>query len=591
VPALLLGPMLRYLDATSATIWMQTDEPAQVEVLGRRARTFAVAGRHYALVVLEDLPPEPTAYDVTLDGEHVWPLPGADPSLICPPVTDRLYSLAFGSCRVAAPLEDEQAGTDALHALAERVRGSSPAMRPDVLLLVGDQVYADDNISPQTKAFVESRRPATGGESPNDGDGTLDERPLEVCDVDEYVHLYIESWSPAEIRWLFSTLPSMMIFDDHDIRDDWNTSQTWRKAIQQTPWWQERIVSGLVTYWVYQHLGNLSPAELAEDETWQQVQQAAAQGQDAEGLLREMATRADAAADGGPGLRWSYCRDVGRSRIVVLDSRCNRKVDDAQRLMVGDREWEWFREHATGDVDHLLIATSVPFLLPPGVHELEAWDEALCRGRWGNGAPGSASGCGKASTSSTGPPSVTPLRGWLRSSPTSGRASGGGHRRRSRSCRATSTSPTSPKPRSAAATTSPAASCRPCARRCATRCRQARGSASDSPPPPWGARSAGCSPAPPGHRPPTCRGRSPADRLSATSWQRSTSTAPSSTSRSSQLSLPPPSSTGSAPCTSRDWHRRGSRSGRTLHGLAAPSIPPAFVQEESRWLVDPVLTG
>ncbi len=383
MPALLLGPMLRYLDATSATIWMQTDAPTQVEVLGRRARTFAVAGRHYALVVLEDLPPEPTAYDVTLDGEHVWPLPGADPSLICPPVTDRLYSLAFGSCRVAAPLEDEQAGTDALHALAERVRASSPAMRPDVLLLVGDQVYADDNISPQTKAFVESRRPATGGESPNDGDGTLDERPLEVCDVDEYVHLYIESWSPAEIRWLFSTLPSMMIFDDHDIRDDWNTSQTWRQAIQQTPWWQERIVSGLVTYWVYQHLGNLSPAELAEDETWQRVQQAAAQGQDAEGLLREMATRADAAADGGPGLRWSYCRDVGRSRIVVLDSRCNRKVDDAQRLMVGDREWEWFREHATGDVDHLLIATSVPFLLPPGVHELEAWDEALCRGRWG----------------------------------------------------------------------------------------------------------------------------------------------------------------------------------------------------------------
>lgn len=75
MPALLLGPMLRYLDATSATIWMQTDEPAQVEVLGRRARTFAVAGRHYALVVLEDLPPEPTAYDVTLDGEHVWHCP------------------------------------------------------------------------------------------------------------------------------------------------------------------------------------------------------------------------------------------------------------------------------------------------------------------------------------------------------------------------------------------------------------------------------------------------------------------------------------------------------------------------------------
>jgi len=371
VPALLLGPMLRYLDAHAATIWLQTDAPATVEILGRSASTFAVAGRHYALVVLEGLAAEPVEYAVALDGTPVWPLPGAAPSCIRPLTQDRLFSLAFGSCRVAGPLDDEKAGTDALHALSERVKGGSPALRPDALLLVGDQVYADDNISPETKAFVESRR---GPGSP---------RPVEVCDIDEYVHLYQEAWSPQEIRWLFSTVPTMMIFDDHDIRDDWNTSQTWRRTIQQTPWWQERIVSGLVTYWVYQHLGNLSPAELAEDETWQHVQQAAAQGRDAEDVLRDMATRADAAADGAPGVRWSYARDLAGTKLVVLDSRCNRKVDADQRLMVGDREWEWFREQAAGDVNHLLIATSVPFLLPPGVHELETWDEALCSGRWG----------------------------------------------------------------------------------------------------------------------------------------------------------------------------------------------------------------
>ena len=36
-----------------------------------------------------------------------------------------------------------------------------------------------------------------------------------------------------------------------------------------------------------------------------------------------------------------------------------------------------------GDVDHLLVGTSLPFLLPPGLHYLEAWSEALAEGGWG----------------------------------------------------------------------------------------------------------------------------------------------------------------------------------------------------------------
>jgi hypothetical protein len=52
-----------------------------------------------------------------------------------------------------------------------------------------------------------------------------------------------------------------MIFDDHDIRDDWNASLSWKKKMEPTSWWHERIVAGLASYWVYQHLGNLSPQE------------------------------------------------------------------------------------------------------------------------------------------------------------------------------------------------------------------------------------------------------------------------------------------------------------------------------------------
>jgi hypothetical protein len=70
---------------------------------------------------------------------------------------------------------------------------------------------------------------------------------------------------------LLSTLPSSMIFDDHDIRDDWNTSAVWRKQMNATQWWKGRIVAGLASYWVYQHLGNLSPDERAGDEMWKEV--------------------------------------------------------------------------------------------------------------------------------------------------------------------------------------------------------------------------------------------------------------------------------------------------------------------------------
>jgi hypothetical protein len=54
---LLLGPLLRYIGQTEATVWVGTDGPAEVEVLGRRDRTFRVEGHHCALVCLDGLEP------------------------------------------------------------------------------------------------------------------------------------------------------------------------------------------------------------------------------------------------------------------------------------------------------------------------------------------------------------------------------------------------------------------------------------------------------------------------------------------------------------------------------------------------------
>ena len=54
--------------------------------------------------------------------------------------------------------------------------------------------------------------------------------------------------------------------------------------------------------------------------------------------------------------------------------------------MVDAEEWDWVREHAIGGFDHLLLGTSVPVLPGPGMHGLQAWNEAVCSGVWGRRA-------------------------------------------------------------------------------------------------------------------------------------------------------------------------------------------------------------
>ena len=173
--------------------------------------------------------------------------------------------------------DDRHFEPDALACLAEELPGTPEDQWPSALLLLGDQVDADET-TPATQARIAERRDITAG-------------PKEqVADFEEYTWLYAESWTDPDVRWLLATLPTSMIFDDHDVRDDWNTSRSWRADMKATDWWQERVVGALSSYWVYQHLGNLSPDRLAADPLDQQVRN---QDRDAEPLLREYATMAD----------------------------------------------------------------------------------------------------------------------------------------------------------------------------------------------------------------------------------------------------------------------------------------------------------
>ena len=81
-PNLILGPLLRHVGTSDATVWVETDSHCEVEVRIEaslhRSRTFSVEGHHYALVRITGLKPGSShEYAVTLDGERVWPEEGA----------------------------------------------------------------------------------------------------------------------------------------------------------------------------------------------------------------------------------------------------------------------------------------------------------------------------------------------------------------------------------------------------------------------------------------------------------------------------------------------------------------------------------
>lgn len=391
-PTLVLGPILRFVDTHRATIWVETDAQCTVTVettVGVTAseRTWGVAGHHFAVVVLRDLPADTLVpYTVALDdpegpARQVWPPQGVRCHLRTAG-EGRPPSIAFGSCRRGENHDAEsiaRIGADALTGLAHRVRTEPVENHPDLLLFLGDQVYADD----PSRDVVARLRRHRAAHAP-DPDLTEEVRE-EICDFEEYTWLYHESWGSPEVRALMSCVPTCMILDDHDLRDDWNSSWSWRRETTAKPWWRRRVVGAFTSYWIYQHLGNLDPDALDPegvdaDEQYLRVR-GAVDDADRERILADFAVRADAEP---ASARWSHVRDLGPIRLVMIDSRCSRDLTPERRAVVDDAEWKWVVQAATErPARHVVFGTSLPYLMLPALHHLEQWDEAIAQGAWG----------------------------------------------------------------------------------------------------------------------------------------------------------------------------------------------------------------
>lgn len=381
---------MRHVDKVSATIWVETDAACRVSVTTRgdggavrlgEIDTFHIRGHHYALVFVEGLEPGScTPYEVELDAVVVWPPADSDrpPCRIRTAGGPGSFTVVFGSCRYATPLvitseDDEEFPPDALDTYSNVIAGLPEQQWPDALVLLGDQVYADETAE-ATKKFLASRR-------------DLDSPPHdELADFEEFTYIYHQSWTDPDIRWLLSTIPSSMIFDDHDVIDDWNTSAAWRAMIEETDWWADRIAGALGSYWIYQHIGNLSPDEIRADQNFRLIT-GAPDGYD---LLRNVALEADR---NPASIRWSYRRKWHTVRLLMIDTRAARSLTEGARAMVDDDEFAWVDqmliEAGTDKIEHVLVGSSIPWLMPPAIHDLEAWNAELCRrfdgrriGRW-----------------------------------------------------------------------------------------------------------------------------------------------------------------------------------------------------------------
>ena len=366
---LVIGPLLRHVGGTTRRSGSRPHGRAR----SRSSGTPSAPGRSAATTTrwscVDGLAKgSTTAYDVKLDGELVWPPADSDAAAAADPHARPGHDAAGGVRLLPlrdpdAVTDDNQFDADALDTYAKRMARLPDDRWPDALLLLGDQVYADET-SDAVRAKI------------RDAAGHQREPGEQVTDFEEYTWLYHEAWSDPDVRWLLSTIPTSMIFDDHDVRDDWNTSARGGARCSRPPGGRSGSSAAC------RRTGSTSTSATSRRPT-SPTSSTSRCGRHGERL------RADAA---GVRRRGRQGGRRAQGRAVVLPARPRRRAAaghrlavrpgarDGDRSMVSDAEFRWIEAQVEGAYDHLLVGTSLPWLLPRALHDVESWNEVLADG-------------------------------------------------------------------------------------------------------------------------------------------------------------------------------------------------------------------
>lgn len=458
LPLVLAGPLLRRTTATEVTVWLALKEARKATLTVREVdgsgnatgparatgtRTTVAVGDNLHVVAITATAPAATplqpgrtyVYDVAFGptgGDETAPVAGSTETLLAArvvaddavlalraltydtPGAPRLPSFAIapatpadlrvihGSCRKPhASGDDALAAADAIVASAL----STPARRPHLLLLTGDQIYADDvadvllavaaDAAPALLGFDEQLPTAAGprvasvflpGERKrlvaDDARLTTEDGGSHLLSFGEYCAMYLlafgtaiwpealpvaEDFAPssrgffadhrrtkelravrrwwaglAAVRRALANIPTLTVFDDHEITDDWNLRGSWMRSVlapdRGSRLGRRVVQNGLAAFALFQAWGN-TPAQFAAsgDEgrpgrdllaalaRWRGQDSGAALDAIAAGVGMPTGFDADSAPQTAPGaLAWHYAVTTPSFQLLALDTRTQR---------------------------------------------------------------------------------------------------------------------------------------------------------------------------------------------------------------------------------------------------------------------------
>lgn len=218
-------------------------------------------------------------------------------------------NLIHGSCRKL-----HGKGEDCLAAADEVISASFANLgkRPSALFLTGDQIYADDVAAPLARYLTEFGIALLGWQERIEGvdkwisdiaPGTRQKVVKEhagftsghagnhLLAFGEFAAMYLLAWNAenwpdefhdvasvpnseqgkyrdqsrrleetrrdlAAVRRVMANTPTYMIFDDHDVTDDWNITREWHDNAKYSKCGKQVISNALLAYWAFQGWGN-----------------------------------------------------------------------------------------------------------------------------------------------------------------------------------------------------------------------------------------------------------------------------------------------------------------------------------------------
>lgn len=142
--------------------------------------------------------------------------------------------------------------------------------------------------------------------------------------------------SLPRVRRALANVPTYMVFDDHDVTDDWNVGRAWRDQVHTTPLGRRIITNALVSYALFQDWGNDpkryrvgGPFRRLIDMTSllfsADLEDFAPSPVATEALGKLLGLNQPDPETPAPELKWHYTIDGARHRAVVLDTRTRRR--------------------------------------------------------------------------------------------------------------------------------------------------------------------------------------------------------------------------------------------------------------------------